>query len=362
MEWAPRYTIVYQEYLITRSAISLSKESVQIIDMSLPCSNIVGWSKRGLAQETQLLGSSSITRPETDTLDLHSSSPFIRLPGELRNRILEYCVQEATFCPRCLEHHKIVADVSRNMQIRGIGSLPVLFVNKQIHDEAISLVYSRLEPVAINGYFLTFHQSQTSFLPSSYPAIWPHHPHVQSSARSVSITMSYWKAWGEGLGSWCDFTSDQRSLAGPHSGINAMTPFETHRSVIRKLAKYLRTFKSLSQLEIIINLRRHPEGNDSIHGLRQLLPLYDLHVPSTAVKFQLQVDLRRDRSVGVEPSAGFREQSHELVLEWMQAWKECLLCSGRQAPDFESGVEEWEHDSLRYVVVSQTTFLGSFQQ
>ena len=175
--------------------------------------------------------------------------------------------------------------------------------------------------------------------------------------------MSYWKVWGEGLGTWCDFTSDrQRSLDGPYNAINADTPFETNRSVIRKLMKYLRSFKSLSQLEIIINLRRHPEGNDAIHGLQQLLLLYDLRVPNTTLRFELQVDLRRDRSIGFEPSKEQQEQSKQLALEWMRAWKDCLVHSGRQAPDFESGVEESEHDTSRYVVTSQTTFSGSLQK
>jgi hypothetical protein len=214
-----------------------------LIDMSLPCWNVVRWSKRGLAQEAQSLESSTSKGMTSDTLNFQSSSPLIRLPGDLRNRILEFCVNDATFCPRCLEHYEIVADVSRNMQIRGIGPLPLLFTNKQIHDEVVSTVYSNLRPIAINGYFLIFHQSPISFLPSlSYPAIWPHHPHVQNFARSVSITMSYWKMWGEGLGAWCDFTSDrQRSLDGPYSAINADTPFETNRAVIRKLVKYLRS-------------------------------------------------------------------------------------------------------------------------
>jgi len=327
------------------------------IHMSLPCWSVVGWSKRGLPQETLPLESSKSKDTTSDTLNLQSSSPLIRLPGELRNRILEFCVYDATFCPHCIEHHDIVADISRNMQIGGIGPLPLLFTNKKIHDEVVSLVYSGLKTIAINGYFLKFHQSSTSFLPSSYPAIWPHHPHVQNFARSVSITMSYWKMWGEGLGAWCEFTSDrQASLDGPYSAINADTPFETNRAVIRKLVKYLRTFKSLSELEIIIELRRDPEGKKKIHGLQQLLLLYDLCVPRTSVKFEMQVDLVRDRLRGSGPSKELQEQSKKLVLEWAQGWKDCLVYSGRQVPLFESSVEESVHNTLRYVVTSQTTF------
>ena len=169
--------------------------------------------------------------------------------------------------------------------------------------------------------------------------------------------MSYWKIWGEGLGSWCDFTSDRKSFSdGSCSAINASTPFETHRSVIRKLVKYLRSFKSLSQLEIIIDLRRYLEGDDSIHGLQQLLLLYDLRIPITTVKFELQVDFRRNRPAAVEHAEEIQKQSKKLVLEWMRAWKECLLYSGRQAPGFQSGVEQGENDASRYVVASQTTF------
>lgn len=333
--------------------------------MNLPCWDVVGFSKRNLAQEGQREPSTFNTVLCPNSLNLHSSSRLIHLPGELRNKILGFCVDDATFCPRCLQRHDIVADVSRNMQIRGIGPLPLIFASKQINNEVLSLVYFRLKPVEINGYFHVFQPSSTSLLPSNYPAVWPRHPHVQHSARSISITMSYWKTWEEGSGSWCDFTSD-RQLSPKSSAVakNADLPFSTNRAVIRRLAKYLRTFKSLVELEIIVDLHRNVGGNDGVHGLHQLLPLYDLQIPSTTVKFKMQVsNLRGNRPRGSGPPKEVMNQAKNDVLDWMCVWKNLLACHRRQSPEAEICTEDAPEgsasDACSYVVESRTKFSTS---
>jgi hypothetical protein len=103
----------------------------------------------------------------------------------------------------------------------------------------------------------------------------------------------------------------------------------------------------LSELEIIIELRRDPVEKEEIHGLQQLLLLYDLCVPTTTVKFEMQVDLVRARLRGSGPSKELQEQLKKLALKWM-------AYSRQHVSEFESGVEESELDTLRYVVASQT--------
>lgn len=350
--------------------LNYQSKATAVPDMNTPCWDVVGWSKRGLSHEKRALETPSLAIEEPKHLDRPSVQLgfFRRLPGELRNNILELCVNDATFCPRCLEHHEIVADISRNMQIRGIGHLSLLFVNEALHAELVSLVYSKLAPVAIDGYFLKFHE-KTSFRPFYYSAIWPHHQRVQSFARKVSITMHYWKMWGEGEGAWCNFTSDRqlstdstfetdkpRDWEGDED-MNAGTPFERSRWVIRKLTTYLRTFKSLSELEITIELRTHAKGWDEVYGLEQLLPLYDLGVPRTTFKFDMR-DMRDGVTANMTtPKEEDQQGPKRYVRKWMLAWMECLVGNGRKWIEFESGAEKRESVvAFSSVVAGQTTY------
>jgi len=329
--------------------------------MSEQCWNVVSWSKRGLALETPLLKKllSSNRDSDSEMLNVPSSNPpstLLRLPPELRTRIFELCVNDATLCPRCFEHHEIVADVSRNMQIRGIGPFPLLFTNKQTHNELVSLVYSRLEPVAINGYFLVFQERVTSFLPHSYPAFWPKHPHVQRFARKVTINMAYWKTWGDGTGSWCDFTSDrQGSESSIDSEIKPGTPFETNRSVIRIFAKYLRTFSSLCELEVTIELHWDTEAVTWIHGLAQLLPLYDLRNPNTTFKFDISCKAAIPQESKSALTLEYRNRTQALALGWMQAWRKALADTERQVPETEI-VTRVGKKGLHFVATCVTKF------
>jgi hypothetical protein len=246
------------------------------------------------------------------------------------------------------------------MQIRGIGPLPLLFTNKQIHNELVSLVYSRLEPVAINGYFLMFQQRPTSFLPHSYPAFWPHHPHVQTFARKVTITMAYWKTWGEGLGSWCDFTSDrQASEYSVGSPVNPDTPFETNRSIVRKLAKYLRTFSSLIELEVTVELHWEMKEAIEIYGLQQLLPLYDLRIPNTTVRFDIICKAAMVKGSKFEFPVEYQNRSKIIAQGWLQAWRRYLADTERQIPETASVTPGSGNRGLRFVATCVTSFQRS---
>lgn len=297
----------------------------------IPCWNTVSGSKRALANRTPPLETFSAFNesPKSATFQAQPSSPLLRLPGELRNRILELCIKDATFCPRCRRFHEMRADVSRNMLIKGIGTFPLLFTSKQLHDELVSLVYSKLETISINGYFLMFQRSAATYLPA-----WPYHQHVQDFARSVRVQISFWQFPGDGVGSWCYLTRD-------HQSVNFREdPFESNSSVVQRLASYLHSFSSLSELEIAIEGRWDPTKEDQMHGLDQLLPLYDLHVQKTTVSFEMLGGFKSKRSpMPLQDDARFKK----LTLDWMQAWKDCLAGNGRKVPNIETGITEADH-------------------
>jgi hypothetical protein len=155
--------------------------------------------------------------------------------------------------------------------VESAHSFPVLFVNKQIHAELLRLIHFNLGPVKICGYHLRKCKGPDEFQQLSYPTKWPWHPHVQLFARKVWVTLTYGKCLNRNWvwdGSWYYLTLNYPG----HIVI-----YDPTWSVISELVKYLSTYESLLELEIIIRdhqsiLNTVPE----IVDFDRLLPLYDL--------------------------------------------------------------------------------------
>lgn len=97
-----------------------------------------------------------------------------KLPGELRNYIFEFCIRDAftsaqskkgiTQSQPSLERSPLSISVlprwsgSGQLRVTGVGPLPILFLNKKLHGEVSSLVYSTVNEVSIGGYILQYPQ------------------------------------------------------------------------------------------------------------------------------------------------------------------------------------------------------------
>ena len=98
-------------------------------------------------------------------------------PGEIRNQIFQYCIQDAieSAKTRRTDHLRLQAMTYQSstskvpsfnvsvfprwhgpgvMCTNGIGPLPLLFANKQIYGEVSSLVFSQVDSVSIGGYMV----------------------------------------------------------------------------------------------------------------------------------------------------------------------------------------------------------------
>ncbi|KAH8596201.1 hypothetical protein B0O99DRAFT_125351 [Bisporella sp. PMI_857] len=121
-----------------------------------------------------------------------STFRFLDLSAELRIKIYELCIFSACICPptdatslvpaRIPYAHtnpftrKISAAVAgHNISIDGIGALPLLFTNKQIHNEMIPLVYQRFDFVEIVPVIARqIHRANLQiYSQASFPFRWP---------------------------------------------------------------------------------------------------------------------------------------------------------------------------------------------
>jgi hypothetical protein len=108
------------------------------------------------------------------TLTSSNAKPFEQLPGELRNYIFKFCIHDAF---TSASSKKVITKSQQKVEtlplnitvlprwtgpgqlrITGAGPLPILFLNKKLHDEVSSLVYSRVNEVSIGGYVLQYPQ------------------------------------------------------------------------------------------------------------------------------------------------------------------------------------------------------------
>ena len=105
-------------------------------------------------------------QPQGSTAALQTSSIFLRLPGEIRNQIFDLCILMALASPKAAasrsrprEKGFTVTVYPRwhgpgSISMDGIGSIPLLFVCKQIYKDLSSLICSMVDKICIGGYIL----------------------------------------------------------------------------------------------------------------------------------------------------------------------------------------------------------------
>lgn len=205
--------------------------------------------------------------------------------------------------------------------------LPLLLVNKQIHRELLGLAHSTPG--------LTWSQDEA----------------YQKHIKHVTLPLHYRKLECR---AWHDLSLD----CGDES---SKAP-----AMIQKLVSYLTSFKSLSNLNIVLLIPPSlvwevPQNND----LARLLPFLDIEGVKTKVRIEVQVDCgeldRRHGEVSAPYTSGslpvFWSHTKKIMGRWIGAWEECRERDGRTIERRELGdVDLVEFRDLRRGVVVVTVF------
>jgi len=182
------------------------------------------------------------------------------------------------------------------MRMNDIGSIPLLFVNKQVYEELSSLIYSRVDSVCIGGYILQYRNEDPSARWNCAYSLVRKQPNLQKFTREVTIRLpsaredllrAHWKSLG--------FKSpENRSIC------DAWV-------LIPDLEEFLRQFKSLRSLKIVVTVEsREPPD------FERLLSLYDICGKGTTIVFSAPTPV------------------WDLwTADWASAWNNCLLGSER---------------------------------
>lgn len=150
--------------------------------------------------------------------------PFEKLPGEIRNQIFELCIADAMSKSRrpneqntqsgirilppqrfnFISSHAIPRVLSGlqvsvlpgwtgpgRIKTLGIGPLPLLFVNKQIHDEVSSLVDSKVEEVIIGPYGLQYADEDPNVRWELAYAYLKNRPHLRKHAKNIKVFLPW---------------------------------------------------------------------------------------------------------------------------------------------------------------------------
>lgn len=256
---------------------------------------------------------------------------FLSLPAELRIKIYRDAIIDAGYC-RCTKYHDPVLDISRIPQLTGIGSLPLLFVNKQIAHEITQMLYSSLKPLVIDGYYFKDLDYENTRLIcwKEFPGGLPQHRYLLDFLRNIDIVVGL-----EGPPSrLVDSTTYDFRL--PRPAINYAIPHAppvSRKSV--KLLQYLRPFTSLSKLQIIIEIPRKsrdtPPRRDKLSEFLAFHEFRDLREVQVVLRFELG---QRFHDV----------PSRKILSEWTNTWIECLTY-GRCTSSCERGTHENCSDS-----------------
>jgi hypothetical protein len=240
-----------------------------------------------------------------------------RLPGEIRNLIFELCILRALVSPKtpasqpkpgengfsmtvCPRWHGPVS-----IRMKGIGSIPLLFVCKQIYEELSGLIYSAVDKICIGGYILQ-HRAEDPSLRWKYAySLLKKLPNLQNFTRDVKVRLPCMR---DDLlrGHWTALGLKYPETSRIHSG--KYDPWV----VLPDLEAFLSTFTSLSILEIVVTVDKGEPPD-----FQRLLPLYDLCGKGTSIEFS-------------EPQMPSRFVDRSTWTScWTIAWNECLLTNGR---------------------------------
>lgn len=194
-------------------------------------------------------------------MDPSNRSPLLLdvLPGEIRNHVYDICIRDAMsrakrrsqknifgttrFSPPNSEGFTVTVlpqwNGNGSLRFEGIGSLPLLFVNKQIFDEVSSLLHSKVEEVTIGPYGIQYSNEDANIRWAYAYALLRRHPYLLKHTKNISVYLpwlrrdqmkKYWSALGY---RWTK--PDNRCYAW---------------GVIPELAVFLKSFESLSTLKV----------------------------------------------------------------------------------------------------------------
>lgn len=250
---------------------------------------------------------------------------FLSLPAELRIKIYHDAIIDAGYC-RCTKYHDPVLDMSRIPQLTGIGPLPLLFVNKQIAHEIMQMLYSSLKPLVIDGYCFKDVGYENTRLScwKPFPGGLPRHRYLFDFLRKIDIVVDL-----EGQHSrFVDGTTYDFRL--PRPAIDYAIP---HGPPVSEptlgLLQYLRSFASLSKLQIIIEIPRKsrdtPPRRDKLSEFLAFHEFRDLREVQVVLRFELG---QRFHDV----------PSRKVLSEWTNTWIECL--TQRRCISCEQGTPE----------------------
>ena len=196
------------------------------------------------------------------------------------------------------------------VRVNGIGPLGLLFVNKRIHGELLSTIYSQSGTIQLGGYILQHPDDSLSRWKLIYPLLT--HPYMLRYMTTVKIKLPTIRADLQRLhDSMRGF-----SVSGFRSAkISPQPKFETIMSVVPELIGCLEKFERLVNLQITIVAEKGDPPN-----FEPLLPLYDICGTKTTVVF---VDITG--SSGGNLSIFLPRPTDN----WDIAWKDCLIQNGR---------------------------------
>jgi len=147
-----------------------------------------------------------------------SSSTLLTLPGEIRNHILQYCIELARYTPvskivssgdgmfhgsHRLHHvvkrrmHDFEVDVlprwTGNAYIKtvGIKRLPLLFTNKQIYQELSSLVDSMVSTLTIGPYGVQFANEDPNVRWDMAYQLLERRPYLRQNVKKIKVFLPW---------------------------------------------------------------------------------------------------------------------------------------------------------------------------
>lgn len=237
------------------------------------------------------------------------------LPGEIRNLIFECCIADALDSPKAKRSRQGANATNgftidalpqwrgpSRIKMNGIGSLPLIFVNKIIFNELSLVLYSKVSELTLGGYMVQFRGEDPSLRWKQIYPLLENRPGLQHFANNVKVTLPCVRT-DMVQGHW-------RSLLYYRPPVPLTGDFDPW-ATIPGLTEFLKTFTKLSVLQIVINMDKE-EAPD----FTGLLPLWDIS-PQTIVTIK-------------SPHSTWTLDWHA---KWEPAWRECLVKNNRTKAD-----------------------------
>lgn len=259
-----------------------------------------------------------------------SPSPFLTLPGEIRNHIYELCILQALKAPcvpnlpyspwrtstsvqsqtssqaTTLSVLKITALPRWSgpglLRLEGIGSLPFLFASKQTLKEISTLLYSLIPNISIGGYILQYPGEDPSSRWEHAYALLRAKPDLLPFVKSVTVMLPYIRE-GVFRGRWSEL-----NLKDPEIQVESK-PW----AMLPGLVQFLGELKALEKVKLVMTA----DGIES-PDFKQLLGVYNICGHGTAIEV-----------VAPHSTASWTTMESPWASRWMEAWAECLIEHGK---------------------------------